>query len=449
MSGKISNRVLLAVLAFTCAVFSAQGQTYTSNAPYSIFGVGDIVQSGTAFNRSMGGVGTAMRNNHYINQLNPAAVTARDSLSFMADFSLNGDNRYFKQGNINSVSNTFNIGSLAMSFPIWKTSAMMLGVVPYSGIGFDYSYDYNDPSVIGITDNIKYSASGIGGLYQAFAAGGVTFFERLSLGAQFNYYFGSINKMYGCLFSDKSFSSVENGYKMYLTGTSGKFGLQYSQPVGEKGTVVFGAAYSTRANLKGYIEAYNYSSGAQIDTLYHKVDTLGKTANASLAGEISVGLSYRHGDVWMAEFDYTRSDWTGSNFDKINGFRGNTNPSSSGGQSYSAFKTTVAESYRFGLEIIPNKNDIRYYMKKVAYRAGAYYKKEHYLLDGNVVGAAGITLGATFPVKLTNGLTNGLTVAVDFGRRGSLVGNMIRENYINFSIGINIYDIWFQKPTYN
>ena len=449
MSGKISNKVLLAALALACAAFSAHGQTYTGNAPYSIFGVGDIVQPGTAFNRSMGGVGTAMRNNHYINQLNPAAVTARDSLSFLADFSINGDNRYFKQSGASTVSNTFNIGSLAISFPIWKTSAMMVGVVPYSGVGFDFSYNYSDPGIIGRTNSITYSASGIGGLNQAFAAAGVTFFKRLSLGAQFNYTFGSMEKLYGCTFSDKSFSSVENGYRMFLTGTSGKFGLQYSQPVGEKGTVIVGATYSMKTDLKGFIEGYNFSSGAQIDTLYHKIDTLGKTANANLASEFSVGISYRHSDVWMAEFDYSRSDWTGSNLDKVNGFRTNSKPVSVGGQPYSSFSTTVSEAYRFGFEYIPNKNDIRYYMRKVAYRAGAYYKKEHYLLDGNVVSAAGVTLGATFPVKLVSGLTNGLTVAVDFGRRGSLTGNMIRENFINFSIGINIFDIWFQKPTYN
>ena len=57
----------------------------------------------------MGGVGIATRNNRYINYLNPAAVTARDSLSFMADFGLQQSNNIYKQGDIKSAHNTFNI----------------------------------------------------------------------------------------------------------------------------------------------------------------------------------------------------------------------------------------------------------------------------------------------------------------------------------------------------
>jgi len=62
--------------------------TYSGFSPYSVFGVGNLHQSGTAWNRGMGGVGIAARSNRYVNVLNPAAVTARDSLSFMSDLGL-------------------------------------------------------------------------------------------------------------------------------------------------------------------------------------------------------------------------------------------------------------------------------------------------------------------------------------------------------------------------
>lgn len=57
----------------------------------------------------------------------------------------------------------------------------------------------------------------------------------------------------------------------------------------------------------------------------------------------------------------------------------------------------------------------------------------------------GITLGATLPVFRWY---NGLSFGVEFGQRASLTGNLTRERYVNFSIGINIFDIWFQKPQY-
>ena len=98
-----------------------------------------------------------------------------------------------------------------------------------------------------------------------------------------------------------------------------------------------------------------------------------------------------------------------------------------------------------GFEIVPNRNDIRYYYKKIAYRAGTYYKTEYYKLDNNTVASFGITLGATLPVFRWH---NGVTVGIDMGQRGSLKGNLIRERYINFSFGVNLFDIWFQKPRY-
>jgi hypothetical protein len=42
-----------------------------------------------------------------------------------------------------------------------------------------------------------------------------------------------------------------------------------------------------------------------------------------------------------------------------------------------------------------------------------------------------------------------LTLGVDLGQRGSTNGNMVRERFLNFNIGINIFDIWFIKPRYD
>ena len=97
------------------------------------------------------------------------------------------------------------------------------------------------------------------------------------------------------------------------------------------------------------------------------------------------------------------------------------------------------------MEFTPNRNDIRYYFKKVTYRAGAYYKKDYFTVDGNGIKSAGITFGATLPVFMWY---NGLTVGVELGQRGSIKDNMIRENYINFSFGVNLFDIWFRKMQY-
>ena len=66
-------------------------------------------------------------------------------------------------------------------------------------------------------------------------------------------------------------------------------------------------------------------------------------------------------------------------------------------------------------------------------------------MNGQRVYARGVTLGATLPVFQWY---NGITLGVDFGQRGSLQNNLVRETYVNFSIGINLFDIWFQQYRY-
>ncbi|MCR5350999.1 MAG: hypothetical protein K6E35_00680 [Bacteroidales bacterium] len=437
MSKRISNKWFLTLFLVVFASFDAFGQAHGTYTPYSIYGVGDLSQPGSAYSKTMGGVGVAVRNNNYLNLINPAAVTARDSLAFMADFSLYSDNKIFNQGGIRSASNTFNIGNLAMSFPLWHNTAMMVGVMPYSDTGFGYSFDYTDPALIGQTGNISYSADGSGSIYKAFAAAGVTLFrKRLSLGVQWNLYFGQVSKTYYTTFVDASYSSIRNSTKGQITGNNFKFGLQYDQSIGTKHALTVGATYSTSARLGGTMELSRLSGGdVAIDTLLYQVNTLGTDTRVNLAGEVSVGIAFREKGRWSAAFDYTRADWRNCGLDGSRGF-----------MATNAFSASVAETYRVGFEIVPNRNDIRYYLNHVAYRAGAYHKKEYYQLNGQPVTATGITLGVTLPIV---NAYNGLTLGVDFGQRGSLTGGQIRERYVNFSIGFNLYDIWFRKPQYD
>lgn len=438
MSRRISYRIFLtvAVLFTACVVSSAQNTAYGAYSPYSIFGVGDINRPGTAYNMGMGGVGVAVRSNRYINFVNPAAVTARDTLAFMANFGIYGDNKVYSQANIKSVNNTFNIGDLAISFPIWRSSAMMIGITPYSNTGFGTSFKYTDPDVIGNIGNIDFTAEGSGSVYKFFAAAGVTFFDRISLGAEMDYYFGRISKNYNTTISDASYVSISNNNLIQLSAIGGKFGIQYEQPLGSEASATIGATYSTSANLRGYYKDMRLSVGSTVtDTLSYSVDTLGIRRNVSIAPEIGVGISFRYGDKIMMAFDYSRSDWTSTGIESISGFKISSSP----------FLATTSESFRFGMEFVPNRNDIRYYFNRVAYRAGAYYKTDYYLMNGEKVPSMGITFGATFPIFR---LYNGLTVGFELGQRGALHNSMIRERYFNFSIGVNIFDIWFQKPRY-
>lgn len=436
MIRKIEKIFLLSVFLIISVVASAQDGTYGAYSPYSIYGIGDISKEGTAYNKSMGGVGIAARNRRFINYLNPAAVTARDSLSFMADFGLQQSNNIYRQGDIRSAHNTFNIYDFVMSFPIYRSSAFMVGITPFSDVGYDFSSIEKDPAIIGNTGNITYDSYGTGSVYQIFVGAGATFWKRLSVGAELIYYFGNIDKVTNMDYSNSSYRSINSGTDITVNGTTGKFGLQYEQNLGGDVSLVIGATYRMSTKMKGYSTNYKYANQSSVsDTLSYSVDTLA-AGGVRFGDELGVGISIRGGEKWSAEFDYIRSDWRNSGMDSQKGF-------SSIGES--VFSSTVSHSFRAGFEITPNRNDIRYYMRRCSYRAGVYYDKAYYKLDGNNVNSLGLTLGITLPIPR---LHNGISLGVDLGQRASAKNNMIRERYAMFVIGFNIHDIWFRKNQY-
>ena len=436
MIRKIEKILMLSFFLVMGVCVSAQDGTYGAYSPYSIYGLGDLSKEGTAYNKSMGGVGIANRNNRFINIQNPAAVTARDSLAFMADFGLVQSNTVYRQGEKKSAHNTFNIYDFVMTFPIYRSSAFKVGITPYSDMGYDFSSVETNPEIIGNTGNITYDSYGSGSVYQAFFGAGVTFWKRLSVGADMIYYFGNLDKITNMDYSDASYRSLNSGSELTVRGLTGKFGLQYEQKLGGNVSMVIGATYKLGTNMKGYSTNYRYANQSSVtDTLKYNVETLAKTG-VRFADEIGVGIAVKGGDKWSAEFDYLRSDWRGTGLDKAAGF-------AVSGQS--VFTSAVSQSFRAGFEIVPNRNDIRYYMKTCSYRVGVYYDQAYYKMDGNNVNSMGITLGMTLPVFR---LYNGISIGVDLGQRASARNNMIRERYATFNIGFNIHDIWFRKVQY-
>lgn len=423
---------------FSTSLYSQDNGAYGSYSPYSVYGIGELSMQGTAYNKSMGGVGIASRNKRFINYLNPAAVTARDTLSFMADFGINQKNTVYSQQNFKSANNTFNLYNLVMSFPIYKSSAFMVGVTPFSDVGYNFS-SHVDSDIIADINNVNYNTYGTGSVYKMFLGAGVTFWKRLSVGAEIDYFFGNIDKVSNTNFESTQYRSLNTAKELNIRGITGKFGLQYEQRLDNKVSMVLGGTYRLKTKMRGRSSDYSYAIQSSVVDSVHVNEFQLKDGRLNFGDELGVGVSFRGGDKWMAEINYLRSDWSKSGFDATNipGF------ASIGDISFSS---TAMHSVRAGIEIVPNRNDIRYYFKTCAYRAGLYYERANYKVNGNGVDGFGLTLGMTLPVFRWY---NGLSLGVDIGQKGTVKQNLVRERYVKFVIGFNIHDIWFQKPRYN
>ena len=391
------------IFFLVCVSLDAQtqsGAAYGAYSPYSVFGVGDIAKEGSAYNKSMGGVGIANRNRRYINYMNPAAISSIDSSSFMADFGVMEKNVIFDQNlagrRLRSGNNTFNIYNFVIAFPIYKSSAFMIGVTPFSDVGYDFSSNVTQQDIIGNTNNISHSHFGEGSVYQLFAGGGVTFWKRLSVGAEFIYMFGTLDKASGYDFADASYRDISSGSEMLVRAMTGKFGLQYEQPLGNSLRLTAGATYRLQTNMTGHTTAYEYAELSSVrDTITYNVRN--NNQGLKIGDELGVGISLRSGERWSVEFDYLRSDWRNSGMD---------NPVYTGFVT-EGFSSSVSQSFRAGFEIVPNRNDIRYYLRRCTYRAGVYYDESYYRFNGNKVNAVGITFGVTLPATyMTCGYIN-------------------------------------------
>ena len=403
-------------------------------SPYSLFGFGDLVRQGTTYNLSMGGIGIADRNVRYINLLNPAAVTAREMKSFMMDFGLENRNTIYRGGDVRSASNTFNMHHIVATLPIATHSAFKLGVMPVSSVAYDFRSLETSDQILSQVGDIQYDRMGNGGINQAFLGAGVTLWRRLSLGADIQYYFGKINRSSVATFkSSSSYRGISSGWDYNVSCFGGKFGLQYTQPLSNALSAVVGVTYDVSTKLRGHEIRYaKGESTSSTDTVVYEKRSLN---NYRIPSELGAGISLRYADQWMVGFDYTRQDWTGISF---------------GGYPGVDFTTGVAQNFRAGFEYTPNRYDVRsgfgHFLRRLTYRGGAYREVSYLTIGGSPVASTGVTLGFGIPVFR---YYNSINFGVDFGQRGTLVGDQIRERYFLFTISFNLHDIWFIKPLYN
>ena len=423
--------VIASGLLFAALGAKAQDNgTYSGYSPYSVYGAGLMHQPGTAYNRSMGGVGIAGRNNRFVNILNPAAVTARDSLSFMADFGLDGCASVFNDGQYRSGNNIFNISDFVISFPIYRQSAFMVGITPYSDVGYKFVTRGSDAASIAENGIRTSTYAGEGSIYQVFAGGAVTFWKRLSVGGEYILYFGNLGRSSKDVYSSSDVLGQSQSYNFQITGHTFKAGLQYEQPIGSE-SLTLGATYLFGTPMLGHVV---HSTGRIISgSSETPVEEETSLSGPRFGSEAGFGAAYRIGDKYRFEVDYTLSDWRNTGMDNIPGLM-NEN-----------FSSGLGHTVRAGIEYTPNRFDIRYYMRRVSYRAGVYFDQSYYRVNNLPVNDIGITIGATFPVFRWY---NGLTVGLQAGQRGTAGNGMVRERYFGFSVGANIFDIWFQKPHY-
>jgi len=429
----------MALFLYTGAAQGQVSDALGTMTPYSMFGLGELVRQGTTYNRTMGGIGLSLRDHRYINYLNPAAISAHDTLAFMLDFGLEAQNFYHASNQTKSAFNSMNMNHFVISFPVYKKSAVVVGFAPYSHVGYRFEVKESRPEIISEMGDVTYQHYGEGSMNQIFIGAAVSLSKNFSVGAKGIYNFGTLSRSSNVLFNTvDTYNPIATNAKTVLESFAGKFGVQYEGRLNRRTALSVGATALLPTTLKGDVSrvATSISGSSVVDTVYSVVLNGSQiSVPAEYAAGVSLSRKYVEGvaiNRWLVGFDYSYQDWSNTNFAPTPGVN---------------FAPSVKSAYKFGFELTPDFFDSRYAFKRWTYRGGVYYEDSYVKLNGQQVNSRGVTFGLSLPVYRGYN-KNMLNFGVDLGQRGTLKEQLIRERYVLFQISISLYDIWFVKMRY-
>ena len=407
MNKKISLFIL--AVAMGCGIAIAQ----IVSTPYSKMGYGILNDNVSSIQRSMGGVGYAMRGGRIVNVMNPASYANVDSLTFLWDVGIDLTNLWSKENDNKGYSFGGGLDYLSGHFRIAKGLGGAFGLLPYSTVGYAYG---------GEIDGGSETRSGNGGLNQLFVGLGYEPVKNLSVGVNFDYLFGTT--LNTTLVSASSSSYFTRNMK--VRDWNAQIGLQYSLPMKNgHDRLTIGATYQPKKSFHGD------TWGTKFDSQDSKVDTIGYTSmsgNYDQASSIGVGLSYNFNQKLTVEADYTFQNWSDAKYLPINGLESQ--------------RMQFDDRWKIagGIQFTPNRRGS--YVGAMSFRAGAFYTHDYLNYGGNNVRDYGASVGLGLPVP--NGKTT-INLGLEWRHRETSPTQLITENYLNITLGVNFNELWFWK----
>jgi len=395
----------------------SEGQNNT-NSPYTRFGLGELVDSHSGEQRSLGGVGFGARHGLSVNTLNPASYSAVDSLTFMFDFGFGSLlSRFTLPAGTNSKFNA-NLEYITMQFPLAKWLGFSAGLLPFSFTG--YNFYRNDSVQIPTPRGSVYSKftetyNGEGGINQVYAGLGAKFLDHISIGINAYYMFGDVLNSRNIQFSETTFSNANSTQENTIDISSFRlrYGLQLYNTFAQKHDLTLGLIYEAKAPLNGSFVQRHIAIPA---------DTIVFDKGFEMPQTFGAGLYYTFDNRLSFGMDYSMQQWAAVKyFDVTDSLRN---------------RARIA----LGAEWIPDPRGRRYF-DRVRYRAGISLTEAYYKVNGSATpGNFGISFGMGLPLRTSRTMIN---TSVEYGRSGAV--SVLREDYFKFTLNAVFNESWFFK----
>ena len=401
------------------------GQNTTS--PFSMYGIGDISNSGFARNLSMGGLISPLYSPYHLNPGNPASYSVLGPNSFIFDIGATAKYLKLKTPETNFDNFNANFSYIAIGFPItkwWKAGA---GLLPLSNIGYSIQQtvvmDYDDSEVTN-------TYTGEGGITNFYFDNSFKILKSLSLGLKLSYSFGPlIYSRVSASINTASSSYIIRKDKANISSFNYKTGIHFHRKLSDKLFLNIGATYGIKSELKATDKLFLINSvtrktgNSLIDTL--RDETI-HTGFLELPQSFSAGASVLIKRKLELGIDYSRADWSKSKYF---------------GEEQ---KLADMEKFMFGTEYTPDYTATSY-AKTIRYRLGANYTKSYLVYQASQLESYEITAGIGLPVKRTPSIIN---FALSYQKRSAPDIENLSENYFSFQFNMSLHALWFQKRKY-
>jgi len=404
-----------------------------TNSPYSQYGLGQLSDQTSGFNRGMNGLGLGFREHNQVNYINPASYSAMDSLTFIFDAGLSGQLTNFNENGTKVNAKNADFEYVVAGFRAFKHVGVSFGVIPFTNIGYNYS-------ISGYADESRSTAytntySGSGGMHQAYFGVGWEIFKGLSVGGNISYLWGDYERSVVNAYSDSYINTLTKLYSAEMRSYKLDFGLQYTQRLTKTDRLTVGLTFSPGHKLNADPRCDVISLNSQTSV----TDTTSYTISngLELPTAYGAGLMYEHKDQWKLGVDYTLQKWGSVSYPVYR--------TSGDDASYSLAEGMFSDLHRvtLGGEICPNPRS-RHFFSRVHYRLGASYATNYLKING-LDGPKEWSVSAGFGIPIINSYNNRsvLNISAQWVNRASQT--FVTENSFRINIGITFNERWFAK----
>lgn len=416
------------IILISCSMLGF-GQTGPSS-PYSTFGVGDLTQITNSRTAAMGGVGIAVRSPFNITPNNPASYTSFDSLSFVFEGGMYGNFSTLKTSTATQEASNAGLSHLYMGFPVTNWYRVSIGMMPFSSIGYKIKNLETDP-VMGHALRIY---QGDGGLNQYYLGNGLKISKNFSLGFNLLYVSGKLERIRMLNFPDSLYVLNTRATNTTTIGDLNfTAGVQYHPTLKNGAKLTLGATYSHGRELSATTEELKETlfggidNGSEYskDTVSYVPDQKGKV---KLPMSLGFGFSYEKPEKFIISAEGSYSNWSEYRyFGKTDSLR-------------NSFRVAA------GIEFVPDNRSIAGYWKKIRYRAGIRYNQSYLTINQQGIDEYAVSIGFGLPLRR---LATTINLGAEIGSRGTTDKNLIKDNFIRFTLGISIMERWFVIPKYD